>query len=65
MISVREKSLKVLAILETVEATLGCPAFVSFNAKKLKGSLIRLPERDEINPETSEVLVVEFYNKML
>ena len=34
-------------------------------AKKLKGSLIRLPERDEINPETSEVLVVEFYNKML
>ena len=61
MISVREKSLKVLAILETVEATLGCPAFVSFNDKKLEGSLIRLPERDEIN----EALVVEFYNKNL
>ena len=29
VISVREKSLKVLDILETVEATLGCPAFVS------------------------------------
>ena len=39
----------------------GCPAFVSFNDKKLEGSLIRLPERDEIN----EALVVEFYNKML
>ncbi|EFQ59224.1 putative ribosomal protein S4 [Streptococcus vestibularis F0396] len=61
VISVREKSLKVRAILEAVEATLGCPAFVSFNAKKLEGSLIRLPERDEIN----EALVVEFYNKML
>ncbi|MCB8557271.1 hypothetical protein [Streptococcus vestibularis] len=39
----------------------GRPAFVSFNDKKLEGSLIRLPERDEIN----EALVVEFYNKML
>ena len=65
MISVREKSLKVLAILETVEATLGCPAFVSFNDKKFEGSLTRLPERDEINPEINEALVVEFYNKML
>ena len=65
MISVREKSLKVLDILETVEATLGCPAFVSFDAEKLEGSLTRLPERDEINPETNEALVVEFYNKML
>ena len=39
----------------------GRPTFVSFDAEKLEGSLIRLPERDEIN----EALVVEFYNKML
>ncbi|HEW8464099.1 TPA: 30S ribosomal protein S4 [Streptococcus pneumoniae] len=65
VISVREKSLKVPAILEAVEATLGRPAFVSFDAEKLEGSLTRLPERDEINPEINEVLVVEFYNKML
>ena len=32
---------------------------------KLEGSLTRLPERDEINPEINEALVVEFYNKML
>ena len=31
----------------------------------LEGSLTRLPERDEINPEINEALVVEFYNKML
>jgi len=65
VISVREKSLKVPAILEAVEATLGRPAFVSFDAEKLEGSLTRLPERDEINPEINEALVVEFYNKML
>ena len=65
VISVREKSLKVPAILEAVEATLGRPAFVSFDADKIEGSLTRLPERDEINPEINEALVVEFYNKML
>ena len=36
VISVREKSLKVPAILEAVEATLGRPAFVSFDAEKLE-----------------------------
>ena len=65
VISVREKSLKVPAILEAVEATLGRPAFVSFDAEKLEGTLTRLPERDEINPEINEALIVEFYNKML
>jgi small subunit ribosomal protein S4 len=27
--------------------------------------LSRLPERDEINPEIDESLVVEFYNKLM
>lgn len=57
--------MKVPAILEAVEATLGRPAFVSFDAEKLEGTLSRLPERDEINAEINEALVVEFYNKML
>ena len=43
----------------------GIPAFVSFDAEKLEGSLTRLPERDEINPEINEALVVEYYNKQL
>ena len=40
-------------------------AFVSFDEEKLAGSLTRLPERDELNPEIDESLVVEFYNKKL
>ncbi|WP_457757785.1 30S ribosomal protein S4, partial [Streptomyces turgidiscabies] len=43
VISVREKSLKVPAILEAVEAIVGRPAFVAFDAEKLEGSLTRLP----------------------
>ena len=65
VISVREHSLKVPAIVEAVEATRGRAAFVEFDNEKLEGKFVRLPERDEINPEINEALVVEYYNKQL
>lgn len=65
VISVREKSIKVPAILEAVEATLGRPSFITFDADKLEGTFARLPERDEINPEINESLIVEYYNKQM
>lgn len=65
VISVREKSKNLVVVKEAIEATVGRPAFVSFDDEKLEGSLTRLPERDEINPEIDESLVVEFYNKKL
>lgn len=65
VIGIREKSQNIVTIKEAVEATVGRPAFVSFDAEKLEGSLTRLPERDEINPEIDEALIVEFYNKKL
>lgn len=65
IISVREKSMKVPAILEAVEATRGRANFVEFDLEKLEGKLIRFPERDEINPEINEALIVEYYNKQM
>jgi small subunit ribosomal protein S4 len=65
VIGIREKSKTNVTIKDAVEATVGRPAFVSFDAEKLEGSLTRLPERDEINPEIDESLIVEFYNKIL
>ncbi|MCH4169528.1 MAG: 30S ribosomal protein S4 [Streptococcaceae bacterium] len=65
VITVREKSQNVPAIKEAVEAILGRPAFVAFDTEKLEGSLTRLPERDEINPEINEALIVEYYNKQM
>ncbi|MDN6024196.1 MAG: 30S ribosomal protein S4, partial [Lactobacillus sp.] len=32
---------------------------------KMEGTLVRLPERDEMEPEIDESLVVEWYNKLL
>ena len=57
--------MNVPAIRETVEATLGRPAFVSFDADKLEGSLTRLPERDEINPEINEALCRRILHQIL
>lgn len=65
VISVREKSQNISTIKEAVEATIGRPAFVNFDTKKLEGSLTRLPERNELYPEIDESLVVEYYNQSL
>ncbi|SJZ45842.1 small subunit ribosomal protein S4 [Pilibacter termitis] len=65
VISVREKSQNVSVIKEAVESIVSRPSFVSFDAEKLEGSLTRLPERDEINQEINEALIVEFYNKQM
>lgn len=65
VIAVREKSKNIPVIKEAVEATIGRPAFVAFDAEKLEGSFTRLPERDELSQEIDELLVVEYYNKLI
>ena len=65
VISVREKSMNLTIVKEAVEASIGRPAYVSFDAEKLEGSLTRLPEREELTQEVDESYIVEFYNKKL
>lgn len=64
-ISVRERSRDLVSIKSALENTVGRPAFVSFDDNKMAGSLVRFPERDELEPEIDEALVVEFYNQKL
>lgn len=63
IISVKENSLEHPAIKLAVEATTSRPAFVDFDAKKLSGTFVRLPERSELSADINESLVVEFYNR--
>lgn len=65
VIGVREKSQNLTIIKDAVEATVGRPAFVSFDDEKLTGSLTRLPEREELSQDIDESFVVEFYNKLM
>jgi len=63
VISVKENSLNHPAILASLEEKVAVPAYLEFDAKKLTGKYVRLPERSELNSEINEQLIVEFYNR--
>ena len=63
IISVKENSMEHKAIKNTIELNIKTPAFVEFDNKKLTGTYLRLPERNELNAEINESLIVEFYNR--
>ena len=63
VIAVREKSKNLDVIKGAVEAVVGRPASVEFDADKLEGKLTRLPQREDMNADIDEALIVEFYNK--
>ncbi len=62
-IEVKESSRNMKSIAEALEATLNTVAFVSVDKENKKGTYLRLPERNELNTEVNELLVVEFYNR--
>lgn len=64
VISVRDKSKNLDVIKNAVEAVVARPSYVEFDADKLEGKLIRLPEREDMNADIDEALIVEFYNKL-
>lgn len=62
-ISIKESSLEHPAIKAALEANVTRPAYVEFDAKKMTGTYVRYPERNELNAEINESLIVEFYNR--
>ena len=63
IISVKEKSMNHPVIKECLENTTNRVAFVTFDDKKMNGTYVRYPEREELNAEINESLIVEFYNR--
>lgn len=63
IISLREKSLNLKAVNESLELNRLVPSYLDFDANKKTARFIRLPERSELNTEVNELLVVEFYNR--
>lgn len=64
VISLRERSKDLTVVKEALEAVVGRAPFVSFDENTMSGSLVRLPERDELDANIDEALVVEYYNKL-
>ena len=63
VITLKEKSLNHPAIVQALENVLARPAYVEFDSKKMTGTYIRYPERNELHADINESLVVEFYNR--
>lgn len=63
IISVKENSMNHPVIKECIENTTNRVAFVTFDDKKMTGTYVRYPEREELNAEINESLIVEFYNR--
>ncbi len=62
-IEVKEKSKNLAVIADALEATLNTVEFVTFDKDAKKGTFVRYPERNELNAEINEALVVEFYSR--
>lgn len=65
VIEIADKKKKDARILENLKAVerRGLPEWVSFNKESMKGTIARLPRRDDVTVPMSEQLVVELYSK--
>jgi len=63
VISLREKSRDLKVVKEALEKVVARVEFVTFDANKLEGTFVRLPERRELNADIDEAAIVEFYNR--
>lgn len=64
-IEVVEKSRSIAPIAASVEASGGraLPAWLTFDANALKGNVLTVPTRDEIDTDVEESLIVEYYSR--
>ena len=66
VITLREKTRKVKSVLDavaTVGGRGGVPAWLELDAENLKGTVIALPRRDDLQMPIDEQLIVELYSK--
>ena len=64
VISLKETSKNLKVVAESLDSIRATAAWVSFNKETKEGKIERFPERNELNPEINESLVVEYYNRL-
>ena len=63
VISLRENSQDHPVVAECMNMDIPVPAFLNVDKNKKTGTYVRYPEREELNSEINESLIVEFYNR--
>ena len=62
-ISLKEDDKNLKVVLESLEKTTKRVDFITYDEGKKEAKYVRLPERNELNADINEALIVEFYNK--
>ena len=63
VISLKEDDKNLKVVLESLEKTHKRVEYITFDEGKKEATYVRLPERNELNADINEALIVEFYNK--
>jgi small subunit ribosomal protein S4 len=66
VVEVREKSRKILPVenaQQLLQGARGVPEWLTLDAANLKATVVRLPERQEMEMAVDEQLIVEYYSR--
>lgn len=63
VIAVKENSKEHAGIKASLENTKKRVEFVTYDEAKMAGTYVRYPERNELNADINEALVIEYYNR--
>lgn len=63
VISIKEDDKNLKVVTESLAKVNKRVEFISYDEGKMQATYVRLPERNELNADINEALIVEFYNK--
>ncbi len=63
VISLKEDDKKLKVVSESLAKVTKRVEFITYDEGKMEATYVRLPERNELNADVNEALIVEFYNK--
>lgn len=63
VIAVKDNAKDMIIIKSSLEALSKRVEFVTYDESKMSGTYVRYPERNELNADINESLIIEFYNR--
>jgi len=63
VISIKEDDKNLKVVTESLAKVSKRVEFITYDEGKMEATYVRLPERNELNADINEALIVEFYNK--
>ncbi len=63
VVSIKESDKNLAVVKASLEALLNRVEYITYDESKMAGTYVRYPERNELNADINESLIVEFYNR--